>query len=51
VADLSDPIDVYSEWIDQTEKVNADVAKGHTNEDEYEEDEEELGARGRADSD
>lgn len=49
-SDLSDPIDVYSEWIDQTEKVNKDVAKGHTNEDEYE-DEDELGARGRDDED
>jgi transcription elongation factor Elf1 len=25
--DLSDPIDVFSEWVDQSEKVNADVAK------------------------
>lgn len=50
--DLSDPIDVYSEWIDQTEKVNADVAKGHRHDDDaYEDDDEEIGARGRDDDD
>lgn len=46
--DLSDPIDVYSEWIDQTEKVNADVAKGHRGgaSDEEAEEEDALERRG-----
>lgn len=45
---LSDPIDVYSEWIDQTEKVNADVAKGHRGgaSDEEAEEEDALERRG-----
>lgn len=43
---LSDPIDVYSEWIDQTESVNKAVKqdKDRDRDDEEGREEEELGA-------
>ena len=43
-ADLSDPIDVYSEWIDSCESINKKVAEHRQGGGDEEEEEEELGA-------
>jgi transcription elongation factor Elf1 len=44
VSDLSDPIDVYSEWVDQTESINKKVAQGDREEQEEADEASEAGS-------